>query len=604
MRILICLCCLLLAAACISTGFAADDSTTGASAPLPLATTATGASASATAAGTATGATPAADPGAVVLSNDLVEADVQIQRGALRALLLRDAKTLPRHSWQHDGVAAVPEGLPVPVLGSFHPAGASAHNWIQFHDQGIGDPNEWTLTTASATSVTLTARDGDGLEYTIVEHLAADRPTLITTLTVHNPATAAATLPVVLYPLNGVHQDDPTVDLRYLSVFRHFGGTGGKLKAYTVPANRMKLDIPVDSLDYLGLNSRFFIAFWKPIASDAPVAPVAATASSAAVTGPGGVSGPTDVAANPAAINGIRSAAAIGFFGDQSPEPAHQCFLQVVYEPLVIAPGASTSRSWAITITSVAKTDLARLDDSEREAQFTDSYYWFFKSLAQILTIFLGFLHAVVGSYGWSVVIMTILIKLALHHFTYKSQSSMLRMQQLAPEIALLKNQYGSDSAALGQAQLKLYAKHGINPLGGCLPALVQIPVFGALLMTFSHSADLRGQPFLWVADLTQPDQLLYAGFNLPWFGALTLNPMPVIYILANLGIAFMTKPPQSLNPDDPNAQMMQYMRWMPTVIGVFFYQFPSGLVLYYTLNSVLTFCELRVIKWRLGIPH
>jgi YidC/Oxa1 family membrane protein insertase len=269
--------------------------------------------------------------------------------------------------------------------------------------------------------------------------------------------------------------------------------------------------------------------------------------------------------------------------------------------PFNLESGSTLSLNWAISVSCMTSTDLARLSPDERQLEYTDAYYSFFKSIAKIMTWLLRWIAHVVHYYGLAVIILTILIKAALHRLTHKQYESTMRMQKLQPELKYLQEQYKNDKATKDRKTMELWKKHGVNPLGGCLPMLVQIPLFIALYQSFYHSADMRGQSFLWIADLTLPDQLWYLGVKLPIINTLvTINPLPILYILTTIWMSMLQKPPTAGDPSQE--QIFKMMRWMPAVFGVIFYNMPAGLVLYFTLQAVLTAIEIKLVKRRLGM--
>ncbi|HAT09559.1 MAG TPA: hypothetical protein DCS97_02960 [Planctomycetes bacterium] len=139
-----------------------------------------------------------------------------------------------------------------------------------------------------------------------------------------------------------------------------------------------------------------------------------------------------------------------------------------------------------------------------------------------------------------------------------------------------------------------------MNPLGGCLPILIQLPIFIALFQAFSHSADLRGTSFLWISDLTLPDQVWGTPISFLGGWVLSFNPLPIIYIGVSAWMSFNQTPPAN---SDPQQEMMyKMMRWMPVIFGVIFYNMPSGLVLYFTVQAVISTLELKYIKKKLGM--
>jgi YidC/Oxa1 family membrane protein insertase len=277
-----------------------------------------------------------------------------------------------------------------------------------------------------------------------------------------------------------------------------------------------------------------------------------------------------------------------------------QALLMVTYARTDLAPGATWERAWSITASSMTKDDIARLPATEQTIKYTDGFYRFFKLLANAMTWLLDLLAQVVFHYGVAVIVLTILIKAVLFRTTYKQQESMLKMQKVAPELKYLQEQYKGNRQMMAQKQMELFKKHGVSPLGGCLPIFIQIPIFIALYQAFSHSADLRGTSFLWIPDLTLPDQVV--GVPLEFLGGwvLSLNPLPIIYIGVSAWMSFAQKPPA--NADPQQEMMYKMLRWMPVLFGVIFYNMPSGLVLYFTVQAVISTLEIKYIRRRLGL--
>ena len=191
--------------------------------------------------------------------------------------------------------------------------------------------------------------------------------------------------------------------------------------------------------------------------------------------------------------------------------------------------------------------------------------------IAQPIHWLLDAIYSVVGNWGWSIIVLTILIKLAFYKLSETSYKSMANMRQLAPRLAALKDRYGDDKERLNQAMMELYKTEKINPLGGCLPILVQIPVFIALYWVLLESVELRQAPFiLWIDNLSAPD---------PYF------VLPVI-----MGISMFVQ--SKLNPAPPDPVQAKIMMSLPFIFTVFFAFFPSGLVLYWTVNNVLSIAQ------------
>jgi YidC/Oxa1 family membrane protein insertase len=180
-------------------------------------------------------------------------------------------------------------------------------------------------------------------------------------------------------------------------------------------------------------------------------------------------------------------------------------------------------------------------------------------------------IYRVVGNWGWSIVLVTILIKAIFYKLSEISYRSMAKMRQLQPKMEQLKQRYGDDRAKLSQATMELYRKEKVNPLGGCLPIIVQIPVFIALYYVLIESVQLRHAPFiLWIHDLSARD---------PYF---------ILPILMGLSMYFQ----QRLNPAPPDPVQARVMQLMPLIFTIFFLTFPAGLVLYWLTNNVLSILQ------------
>lgn len=198
--------------------------------------------------------------------------------------------------------------------------------------------------------------------------------------------------------------------------------------------------------------------------------------------------------------------------------------------------------------------------------------------IAKPLFWLLDSIHDFIGNWGWSIVILTILIKAVFFKLSETSYRSMANMRRLAPKLSALKERYGSDRQKLNQAMMEMYKKEKINPLGGCLPILVQIPVFIALYWVLLESVELRQAPFmLWIQDLSIPD---------PYY------VMPII-----MGATMFIQ--MKLNPAPPDPIQARVMMALPFVFTVFFLWFPAGLVLYWVVNNILSIAQQYVITKR-----
>lgn len=194
----------------------------------------------------------------------------------------------------------------------------------------------------------------------------------------------------------------------------------------------------------------------------------------------------------------------------------------------------------------------------------TVDYGWVWP-ISKLLFWILSNIENLIGNWGWSIILTTIVIKILFYGFSAKSFRSMARMRELQPRLQALKERCGDDRQAFSQATMELYRKEKVNPLGGCLPMLVQIPVFIALYYVLLESVELRQAPFMfWVQDLS------------------TKDPYYVLPVLMGLSMLLQ----QRLTPVAPDPTQQKVMMVMPVIFTVFFLNFPSGLVLYWFVNN------------------
>ena len=206
-------------------------------------------------------------------------------------------------------------------------------------------------------------------------------------------------------------------------------------------------------------------------------------------------------------------------------------------------------------------------------------WFWF---LAQPMIAAIDFINNVVGNWGFSILIFTVLLKLVLFPVTGKGFKSMAQMRKAMPELKEIQDRYKNDRQKLGTETLKVYRKHGANPLGGCLPLLAQFPFFIALFFGLREMVELRYSPFVfWIQDLSAPDPLFV---------------LPALFGL----IMVLT---QKLNPQPPNMDPIQQnvMKVMPVMFSVFFIIFPSALALYSVANGAFSLFQQRLLYKRLG---
>lgn len=211
-----------------------------------------------------------------------------------------------------------------------------------------------------------------------------------------------------------------------------------------------------------------------------------------------------------------------------------------------------------------------------------------FRFFSLLVLKVLELLHMVIPNYGIVIIVFSVLIKLLVYPLTRKSYTSMKEMQRISPLVAELKEKYKGDAQRLNKETMKLYKEHGVNPLGGCLPTLIQMPLLISLFIVFRSTIQLRGAMFIpgWITDLSRTDTLFNLPFSLPMYGD-EFNLLPILMAVTMLFQSKMTM-------QDPKQKAMVYM--MPVFMLLIFNRFPSGLNLYYTLFNLLTIIQQKFI--------
>ncbi|GFD69943.1 membrane protein insertase YidC [Alteromonas sp. KUL156] len=237
-----------------------------------------------------------------------------------------------------------------------------------------------------------------------------------------------------------------------------------------------------------------------------------------------------------------------------------------------LAPGET--KTLASTLYMGPK-DQEKLAKIARGLDLTVDYgilFWISQPLFALLT----FLHSLVNNWGVAIILITIVVKGAMYWLTKKQYESMARMRNLAPKMQQLKDRFGDDRQKMSQAMMELYRKEKVNPMGGCLPLLLQMPIFLALYWVLMESVELRHADFvLWITDLSTKD---------PYF-VLPILTGASMYLLQKLQPTTITDPMQQ-----------KIMQWMPVAMSVFFLWFPAGLVLYWLISNVITLVQAKMI--------
>ena len=240
-----------------------------------------------------------------------------------------------------------------------------------------------------------------------------------------------------------------------------------------------------------------------------------------------------------------------------------------------IAPGASTAQ---ISQLFIGPEEDALLKDVAPGFDLIKDY-GYLTIIAKPLFWIMTQIHHVVQNWGWAIIILTIFIKIIFFPLSAASYKSMARMKEVQPRLVQMKEQYKGEPQKLNAAMMAMYKQEKINPLGGCLPVLIQIPVFISLYWVLLLSVEMRGAPWLgWIHDLSKPDTFLsdLVGISIP------IGILPIIMAIS---MYIQTK----LNPVPPDPIQAKVMLYMPLVFSLMFFFFPSGLVLYYIVNNVLS---------------
>ncbi len=221
--------------------------------------------------------------------------------------------------------------------------------------------------------------------------------------------------------------------------------------------------------------------------------------------------------------------------------------------------------------------------------------YGFFGWIAKIMLAIMGFFYSIVHSWGLSIIILAIFLNVLLFPLSKQSFTSMKKMQELHPQMEKLKVQCKDNPQKLNKEMLELYKKYNINPLSGCLPLILQMPIFISLYQALIKSIDLRGAKFLWVQDLSSPDAVKIP-FTLPILGS-SINILPIFMIVGMvIQQKISTKSMGAAVTEEQKQQQKMMLILMPIMFGFIFYNMPSGLVLYWLINTILTIVEQYAI--------
>ncbi|MFA6636273.1 MAG: membrane protein insertase YidC [Candidatus Omnitrophota bacterium] len=225
--------------------------------------------------------------------------------------------------------------------------------------------------------------------------------------------------------------------------------------------------------------------------------------------------------------------------------------------------------------------------------------YGFFGGVSKVLLVILKFYHSLVRNWGISIILLTLTVNICLFPLAVKSFASMHQMKKIQPHIMKLKELHKDNPQKLNKETMELYKKNNVNPLGGCLPLLLQMPIFIALYQGLIRSIELKGASFLWIKDLARPDAVPIP-VTLPLIGN-SINILPLLMVVTMALQQKMTQAStaKDMTEEQKNQQKMM-MLMMPVIFGFMFYNMPSGLVLYWLTNTILMTTGQKIISRRL----
>ena len=275
-----------------------------------------------------------------------------------------------------------------------------------------------------------------------------------------------------------------------------------------------------------------------------------------------------------------------------------QLVSEYAYPAEKIPSGASYSKNWEFYL---GPKDGQTLGVAGYNLEKAVNYGWV-EFLAKIALKFLKMLNSVFHNYGISIIAITLIFRVAFLPLTLRSMRSMKimqsKMQKIKPKIDALKEKYKEDKTKQNQELMKLYSSHGVNPLsslGGCLPLLIQLPVFIALYDVLLYSIELRHSSFLWMTDLSRPEHL----FNIPVVGI----PFRILPLLMGVSWFFSQKLTPTATPASEGMELqMKMMQFMPIIFTVMFWGLPSGLILYWTVSNILSVGQQLYIKHKVHV--
>ncbi len=263
--------------------------------------------------------------------------------------------------------------------------------------------------------------------------------------------------------------------------------------------------------------------------------------------------------------------------------------VQLDSKKVVLEPNNSATQHFELFAGPKRKTLLTPL-----QAEGVLDFGWF-AQISNLMLLVLNLFHGMGVPYGVAIIFLTILVRACMFPVSLRQTAQAQRMKEMQPKLAEIKKKYADNKEKLAMANLELMREYKVNPMAGCLPLLIQMPIFIALYQALQYSVDLRLAPFLYFKNLAAPDALFKLPFVVPWLGWTTFNLLPIITVALMVVQQKMFMPP----PTDEQQEMQQkMMSYMMVVMGAMFYKFPSGLCVYYISSSLWGFGERKLLTW------
>jgi YidC/Oxa1 family membrane protein insertase len=485
----------------------------------------------------------------VTLSNDFVEVEFTTLGGAIRTVEFLQTKTGQRDDYIFNADGRLP-ALSLSLAGR------------------DGDMQEfalpYTIEQQSADSITFVFNSGDGLAlrrtYSLAQDGSEQDPYIIRHSTTFNNQAATSQALSTIYLNLGTSRP---VTEKQLPAFLNVGYFDGE-DAEFIAINKLTggkgflgigASAPVEQLEqsvrceWASVKNQFFAAVLSSatMGRDLFIYPVEAPEAEDGTRGRPGISG------------------------------------SVGYEVGTVAAGSAKTLDFDFYVGPKEFKRLQALGNQQDEVM----QFGFLSFISKLLLSFMYAIHSVVPSWGWSIVIMTICIKTLFWPLSAKASRSQKRMAKIQGPMAELKEKYKDNPQKLQQETLKVFKENQVNPVAGCLPMLIQMPIFLGLFYMLRSASELRHESFLWVSDLSMPDTLMYvAGY-----------PLNLLPLLMGITMFFQMR----MMPVSPTADPAQQkiFKFLPFIFLVFLYNFSSGLVLYWTVQNLLTILQQKIINSR-----